>query len=356
MLPLRNADEFEPIFLNGDLTGGSYKSAGTKEGITGRPMDFGLIDDPVKGRKDAESPAFRKEAWGWYNGDFLSRTHNDTRILITCTRWHPEDLPGMLLKVAAENPNADQWEVVSFPAIREEVENPNDPRQPGEALWPERHSLKSLLAKKASSLYDWWGLYQQNPRDSVSSEWSEDLFSEDIWFDEWPKDLVVKVMALDPSKGKNAKTSDYSAYTIFGVDSKGTAWVEGDLERRAIKRLVEDGFELYRQHGGIRAMGVEAEQFQELLLNEFGRTAKERGMFLPLCGVFTQGVSKETRIRRLGPYLARKEFRFRRTPGTRLLVEQLKQFPSADHDDGPDSLEMATRSQCPMQRAFAPRR
>jgi hypothetical protein len=31
------------------------------------------------------------------------------------------------------------------------------------------------------------------------------------------------------------------------------------------------------------------------------------------------------------------------SPGTRLLVEQLKEFPAGEHDDGPDALEMAIR-------------
>jgi hypothetical protein len=31
------------------------------------------------------------------------------------------------------------------------------------------------------------------------------------------------------------------------------------------------------------------------------------------------------------------------SPGTRLLVEQLQEFPIGDHDDGPDALEMALR-------------
>ena len=42
--------------------------------------------------------------------------------------------------------------------------------------------------------------------------------------------------------------------------------------------------------------------------------------------------------------LSERRIRFKRnSPGTRLLVEQLKQFPTADHDDGPDALEMARR-------------
>jgi hypothetical protein len=55
-------------------------------------------------------------------------------------------------------------------------------------------------------------------------------------------------------------------------------------------------------------------------------------------------VPKQVRIRRLGSYLSTRRFRFKsNSPSTSLLVEQLKQFPIADHDDGPDALEMAIR-------------
>ena len=54
--------------------------------------------------------------------------------------------------------------------------------------------------------------------------------------------------------------------------------------------------------------------------------------------------NKLVRIRRLGPYLASHRLRFKSgSPGTRLLVEQLQEFPISDHDDGPDALEMAIR-------------
>ena len=70
--------------------------------------------------------------------------------------------------------------------------------------------------------------------------------------------------------------------------------------------------------------------------------ARARGMPLPIVEVINT-VNKQVRIRRLGPYLARQEIRFRSTKGTRLLVDQLREFPEGQHDDGPDALEMALR-------------
>ncbi len=57
-----------------------------------------------------------------------------------------------------------------------------------------------------------------------------------------------------------------------------------------------------------------------------------------------QGVPKVARIRRLSQYVINRELRFKAdSPGCRLLVEQLMDFPLADHDDGPDALEMCVR-------------
>ncbi len=55
-------------------------------------------------------------------------------------------------------------------------------------------------------------------------------------------------------------------------------------------------------------------------------------------------VKKQVRIRRLGPYLSRRQMRFlSRSVSTQLLVDQLRDFPAGAHDDGPDALEMALR-------------
>ncbi len=89
--------------------------------------------------------------------------------------------------------------------------------------------------------------------------------------------------------------------------------------------------------------GIEVNQFQELLADELRRRADEQRILLPLWTLNNQ-VNKLVRIRRLTPYLAQGRIRFKGdSPGARLLVEQLRDFPHGDHDDGPDALEMALR-------------
>jgi hypothetical protein len=350
-MPLRNSDVFEVAGRRG-----FYRSAGVGGPITGKPMDVGIIDDPFKNREEADSPVVRESVWQWYTGAFLSRAHKGTRILVCHTRWHPEDLVGRLLKQQQDDPKASRWEVLVLPAVcKADGDGCGSPRRAGEALWPERHPLTLLEQKKAANPYDWWSLYQQEPRNPGSTEWPESYFTwPGFWFEDWPTSgLVIKVMALDPSKGTDSKTGDYQALVKFARDEKGVEYVEADLAKRPLTALkAADGTELSEgmvetavdQAAAFRPEGVAVETnlFQVLLLIPFRDVAESRGYEVPLYGL-DNTVKKEVRIRRLGTPLSQRRTRFRRTPGTRLLVEQLKQFPTADHDDGPDALEMARR-------------
>ena len=103
------------------------------------------------------------------------------------------------------------------------------------------------------------------------------------------------------------------------------------------------GVELYRRFRP-DLFGVESNQFQELLGGLFEEEFRRQGVLGAAPALVDNRVNKLVRIRRLGPYLAARRLRFRqRSAGTALLVEQLREFPCADHDDGPDALEMALR-------------
>ncbi len=143
---------------------GAYRSAGVGGSITGKPMHLGIIDDPVKNRAEAESETYRRTVWNWYTADFSGRhTTDKTSVVLVQTRWHEDDLAGRLLRLAAESPQADQWTVVSFPALAETLAE-GDPRQLGDPLWPTRFSKTWLESRKVGiGVYDWSALYQQQP-------------------------------------------------------------------------------------------------------------------------------------------------------------------------------------------------
>lgn len=147
----RTADEFEVVGHRG-----FYRSAGVCGGLTGTAVDIGIIDDPVKDALEAQSATYR---WEWYNSVFMTRLHNNSRQLFIMTRWHEDDLAGRILAKEGD------WEVLCIPAIRESLDDGNaeDPRQVGEALWEQRHSLARLLEAQKRSERVFAALYQQHP-------------------------------------------------------------------------------------------------------------------------------------------------------------------------------------------------
>jgi phage terminase large subunit-like protein len=180
--------------------------------------------------------------------------------------------------------------------------------------------------------------------DIEGAEFSSAYFSEDMWFDDWPRldDFVHRVQTCDPSLGATDR-SDYQAHVMMGLDRLGTMWVEADLRRRDRVQIVGDMLDLasfFRPE----AVGIESNMWQVLLADQVYEQSRSAGMALPVWSMMNWD-KKIVRIRAtLTPYLSRSEFRFRRTPGTKLLVDQLRQFPiKGVHDDGPDALEMAVR-------------
>jgi len=159
---LRNTEVFEIVNHKG-----YYKCAGIGGSITGKRFFYGIIDDPLRGRKDAESQTTRDTIWNWYKDDFHTRQLNkDARILLTLTRWHADDLAGRLLEEQRTIPNGDKWTVVRIPMISEEDDRcPEDPREVGQPLWPSRFGgIEAMEAlRQSKGTYSWAGLYQQRP-------------------------------------------------------------------------------------------------------------------------------------------------------------------------------------------------
>jgi len=126
---LQNTEIFEVVGR-----AGTYRSAGIRGGITGLGANFVIIDDPIKNEEEAASPTIREKIWQEYSSTIYTRLEKDAGILVTMTRWHEDDLAGRLLDQIKNDPAADEWEVVNFPAICEGVSNELDPREIGEAV------------------------------------------------------------------------------------------------------------------------------------------------------------------------------------------------------------------------------
>lgn len=111
---------------------GGVITAGIGGPLTGRPVDVLIIDDPVKGREEADSEAYRDAAWEWWTATGSSRLAEDAPVVCIMTRWHEDDLAGRLLA----NSEPGEWRPVNIPALADHDpgKGESDPlgREPGE--------------------------------------------------------------------------------------------------------------------------------------------------------------------------------------------------------------------------------
>lgn len=183
-------------------------------------------------------------------------------------------------------------------------------------------------------------------------EWPSEFF-DNIYFDQWPSELICRVVSLDPSKGKKDRSGDYSAFVKLGVDAEWNLWVDADLDNGrpvegAGKSIIEDGLVICREwltgFNGPRGFVVETNGFQEMVALAFQRVSQARGLHMPLYTICNK-LPKAQRIRTLGTYLAQKRLRVKNSPGGRMLVGQLRDFSGREvsgiADDGPDALQMS---------------
>jgi len=329
-----------------------------------------VVSDDLQGDDAITSAHTREGDWTWYTGAVLKIGDARTNYVNLATAIHREaighklqETPGWesgvfasIIEWPADMGLWAQWAEIlhdhggdgKSEARAEAFFEANEEAMTrgAKVLWPEHESLYDLMMMRESEGRRPFDREKQSKLAGVDeNEWPDEYFdAEKIYFDEWPAAWRVKVMALDPSKGKDAKRSDYSAYVMLMIGVDGVLYVDANLARRPTNVMIDDGVELYRKFQP-DAFGVEANAWQELLGPEFERVMAEQGLLQKAPFKIFNQTNKQYRIRRLTPYLAQGRIKFKAgSAGSQLVVSQLRDFADPhSHDDGPDALEMAER-------------
>jgi len=363
---LTETDEYKVVFPDAGLAsdskakgewelanGSAFFACGVGSAVTSKRGDLAIIDDPVKGRKEADSEVVRKATWDWYLSDLTSRLKPGAATVIIQTRWHEKDLSGMILPDGwdgesgwVETEEHGRWYVVCLPA--EAKEHDILGRQPGEWLWPEWFTPAWWEAKKKTQPpRNWSSLYQQSPTPDEGSYFKRD------WF--WRYDIRDI-----PSHAKLYQTADFAVTDAADADDPdfteiGVHGVTQDEDGMPRLYLLKDGY--YGQND------------PDTWVNEYFNLVKRHR---PLCefaevGVIrraTEGLLKRTRrarraigriewVSHIGDKVANARALQNMASmgqvgipngdaGDRLL-EQLLKFPAAAHDDGVDMAAMIAR-------------
>lgn len=201
--------------------GGSYTSAGSGGGITGRGAHVLIIDDPIKNAEDAESANFREDLWGWFTSTAYTRLAPGGGVIVIQTRWHHDDLSGRLIK-HMEDETGDDYHVLNFPAIAESDE---DYRLLGDPLHEERYSKDALgMIEKAVGPRTWSALYQQKPTQDTGAYFKEDWFRYYNLDDRPSTEQLVIYSAWDLAIGTK-EHNDYTVGLVVGLDRNEDIWL-----------------------------------------------------------------------------------------------------------------------------------
>jgi predicted phage terminase large subunit-like protein len=200
--------------------------------------------------------------------------------------------------------------------------------------WPAARPLERLMIIRARDGHATFDSEYQN--DPVSGE--DAPFANCILFWSEQERGWVFYGACDPSLGRAGAQRDPSAILIGGYNRKTGVLdvIEAPIRKRLPDRIIEDIIALQARYG-CQAWAFESVQFQEFLRQELVRRSAARGIPVPARAV-TPHADKALRIESLQPHMANGLIRLH--SGQRTLIEQLRHWPKADHDDGPDALQM----------------
>jgi len=290
------------------------------------PIALLIIDDPIKDRAQAESKVERDNIKDWYTGSIVQRFREGTKVFVIQTRWHEYDLIGHL---KATQP--DQWTFINLPAIAEE----DDPlgRAPGEALWPEVHSLEHLeRIRKEMGEREFQALYQGNPTPREGSMFQVSKLG---IVDVIPSGLN-SCMGVDLAAGENE--GDWTAAPIvYGPDADGIYYVD---PWRIRKEPAERNRQL-RQRADLKNPrtiripqdpGAAGKESVKTLISVFaGHSIKSA----PVSG------SKELRAEPGAAQVNAGNVRVLRNEHTADFIEEFRAFPNGKHDDFVDGFSDA---------------
>ena len=251
---------------------GGYRAFGMKTGITGNPADVCIIDDPIKGREDANSKLMRDKVWDIYTEEVLTRLLPGIGALILIfTRWHLDDPVGRIEQelLARGKKLEDEWEVLHLPAIAEKDEEyklrdgSTVGRKKGESIWESRFPADPVLQRIKDSMpaTTWAALYQQNPISKETQVFKPEMFQQ-IDEDEVDKRDTVRFLAIDPSSGSG---DDYTGFADVRVDTETKKWyVHAWHEKLKPLQLIDRLFEL-REMNRYAKIGMEGTMYQKVI-------------------------------------------------------------------------------------------
>lgn len=327
------------------LTNGSeYMAAGILSGVTGNRANGLLIDDPVKGREDADSETIRKKTREAYEDDLLTRLVPGAWQVIIQTRWHEDDLAGAILPANYNGESGDilcrdgqVWRVLCLPAKCERADDPLG-RKIGEYLWPEWFGPKHW-AQFERNPRTWSALYQQRPAPEEGDYFKRDWFR---WYDEPPARGTLRIYGASDYATKGEE-GDFTVHGVVGIDPNSDIYLLDWWRKQATSDVwVEALLDLAAKWKPI-AWAEESGQIIGSVGPFLNRRMQERDILF-FRQQFTSAKDKPTRAQSIrGRAAMGKVYLPRNAPWAAEVLRVLLTFPTGAVDDDVDVLSLIGR-------------
>lgn len=325
------------------LTNGSeYMACGILSGITGNRAHGVIIDDPIKGREQADSETIRQKTWDAYEDDLKTRLIPGGWIVLIQTRWHEDDLAGRILpegwngesgRILCKDGN--HWEVVCLQA-RCEVDNDPLGRKYGEYLWPQWFDQKHW-AQFESNPRTWSALFQQQPAPADGSLFKPDRIT---LIHALPIGLqMARGWDLAGTTEAESKKADWTVGALLGRDAMGRFYIcdvnrfRGsplEVEQALIATAARDGYDVPISGPQDPGQAGKAQAFS-MVQRLAGFTVE----FTPETG------SKTTRASALAAQIEAGNVFMLRADWNKALTDEMRMFPNGTFDDQIDACSRA---------------
>ena len=322
-------------------------SVGIGGPLTGRPLEGLLIDDPLKGRAEADSETYRRAAWDWWTETARTRLAPQAFVVVVATRWHEDDLIGRL--VADDEDHT--WRVINIPA---QCETDDDPlgRRPGEYLQSARLNLDGsrrtdeqwAKIRRDVGARAWTALYQGRPAPA------EGNMLKRAW---WQYDTApLAVARADGSMHTHGFDMLLQSWDMAFKDADANDYVAGQVwgRRGAEAHLldqVHDHLDFPATCAAVKALSARWPQANLKLVEDkangsavIAQLRKTVGGLVPV----TPKESKEARAAAVSPFVEAGNVYLpdpTRAPWVAELINEASSFPNAAHDDMVDALSQA---------------
>jgi predicted phage terminase large subunit-like protein len=215
-----------------------------------------------------------------------------------------------------------------------------------ETLWERRFSYRDLMKIKVNVGSRAFGSeYLNRPTDDETAIFKSSYFQfyeeKDLYYSDGRAMNMDIFGFFDIAIGKNDR-SDYNAIVTVGRDKRTgvlyvlDAWAEKIPMHKALE-VAEKKILQYRH----KVFGVESVQAQYDTFRQLRDNLTKRNHYSTRLEPIIPKNRKEERIEELEPLVEAGTIRFKRSQ--RLLLEQLEQFPTGDHDDTCDALASAVQ-------------